>query len=78
MPNGKPGDHPFSDIVVHGSSAEFGEEISDLVRTMYSRPGFEEIREQVTELLWTSSHTADGRITLLANLKGLLSNLDGD
>ena len=51
MPNGKPGDHPYTDIVVHGSSSEFGEEISALVREMARHPGFAAVREEVVDIL---------------------------
>ena len=51
MPNGKPGDHPYTDIVVHGSSSEFGEDISDFVRALAKRPGFATIREDVSTVL---------------------------
>jgi hypothetical protein len=33
MPNGKPGDHPLTDIVVHGLSV-FSPEIDELVRRL--------------------------------------------
>lgn len=51
MPNGRPGDHPFTDIVVHGSSSQYGEEVSSLVRAMAGAPGFDSVREEVVALL---------------------------
>jgi hypothetical protein len=51
MPNGKPGDHPYSDIIVHGSSADYGDEVPDLVRAMAKKPGFPEVRDEVGDLL---------------------------
>lgn len=51
MPNGRPGDHPYTDIVVHGDSSKFGEEISGLVRAMRAAPGFAAVREEVVGLI---------------------------
>ena len=33
MPNGKPGDHPYTDIVTHGAN-RFGEPLDSLVREL--------------------------------------------
>jgi hypothetical protein len=51
MPNGRPGDHPYTDIVVHGSSSQYGEEVSALVRAMAGAPGFDAVREEVVALI---------------------------
>jgi len=51
VPNGKPGDHPYTDIIVHGSSSEFGSEISDLVRTISKQSGFAHVRDRVAKVL---------------------------
>ena len=51
MPNGRPGDHPYTDIVVHGDSSRFGAEVSDLIRDMATRPGYAAVREEVVALL---------------------------
>ena len=50
MPNGKPGDHPYTDIVVHKQTI-FGSGIDELVREISNMPGFQEFRNQVGELL---------------------------
>lgn len=38
MPNGKPGDHPLTDITVHHLEV-FGEACDDLIREIYRRDG---------------------------------------
>jgi hypothetical protein len=38
MPNGKPGDHPLTDIVVHGMEV-FGTPCDELIREINGRPG---------------------------------------
>ena len=38
MPNGKPGDHPYTDVVIHGTSI-FGSPIDDLIRRMAQTGG---------------------------------------
>lgn len=49
MPNGKPGDHPYTDIVVHGA-AKFGEPLDGLVREMSRTGGYpEEVANQLFE-----------------------------
>ena len=54
MPNGKRGDHPFSDILHYGSS-EFGEPVDGLVKKLAEFPRFPEVREEVAKLLWENS-----------------------
>jgi hypothetical protein len=51
MPNGKPADHPLTDILLHGGSA-FGVEIDSVVRELAALKGFENVRERVANLLW--------------------------
>jgi len=51
MPNGKPGDHPLTDILVHGASI-FSPEIDSLVRELAAMPDFDQVRERVATLLW--------------------------
>ena len=74
MPNGRPGDHPYTDIVVHGSSSEFGEEISGLVRAMAAAPGFAAVREEVVDLI-ESIPLASGPDDRDAAMAALLSRL---
>ena len=50
MPNGKPGDHPYTDIVLHKFEV-FGEKIDGLVRELHQVPGFAVFRNEVAELL---------------------------
>jgi len=51
MPNGKPGDHPYTDIVIHNWEV-FGEEIDGLVRELHHMPGFALFREKIAALLF--------------------------
>lgn len=51
MPNGRHGDHPYTDIVCCGFKT-FTPEIDDLVRELSQMPGFEERKNEVQELLW--------------------------
>jgi hypothetical protein len=50
MPNGKPGDHPYTDIVIHKWKV-FGDEIDNLVRELHNKAGFSQFREEVAQLL---------------------------
>jgi hypothetical protein len=51
MPNGKPGDHPLTDIVVHRMTV-FGPVIDDLVRELSQKLGFEKVERRVADILW--------------------------
>ena len=50
MPNGKLGDHPLTDIVVHNATV-FGAEIDDKVRQIYADASTE-VRSHLAALLW--------------------------
>jgi hypothetical protein len=50
MPNGKPGDHPYTDIVVHGHDV-YSRRASDLVREI-ARLADEKTRRELSDLLW--------------------------
>ena len=54
MPNGKPGDHPFTDILHYGRS-EFGEPVDSLVKELSQHPLFFQVRDEVANLLWETS-----------------------
>jgi hypothetical protein len=54
MPNGKHGDHPFTDILNHGSS-EFGDPVDSFVKELSKRPGFHEVSGEVADILWQNS-----------------------
>ncbi|MGV1683140.1 hypothetical protein [Sphingopyxis sp. NJF-3] len=54
MANGRPGDHPFTDILHHGSS-EFGEPVDTLVKRMSEHPLFFKVSDDVADLLWEKS-----------------------
>ena len=51
MPNGRPGDHPLTDIVEYGSS-EYPSDIETKVRALAVAPGFDAHRERVADVLW--------------------------
>ena len=54
MPNGKPGDHPYTDILNFGSS-EYGEAVDSLVKKLAAMPGFSRVKDAVADLLWENS-----------------------
>ena len=60
MPNGKPGDHPYTDILYYGSS-EFGEPIDGLVKELSKMPGFETVSDEIASILWSHSSAPAGR-----------------
>jgi hypothetical protein len=82
MPGGKPGDHPYSDIVVHGWSGECGPEISDLVRELTRTPGFLPYRDEVAGLteqcssFWSNNPTNETRTNALARLSKIKAILE--
>ena len=73
MPNGKHGDHPFTDILHYGSS-EYGEPVDSLVRELAKHPRFPEVSESVASLLWEHSPVgrAPERATLVAQCTAAL------
>jgi len=73
MANGRPGDHPFTDILHYGSS-EFGEPIDSIVKEMSKHPLFFKVSDDVADLLWEKSPFGrqNEKATLLAETeKGL-------
>ena len=75
MPNGKPGDHPLTDIVVHNIEV-FGSEIDDKVRRIHaaSPPA---VRGHLDALLywWPTQNPNDANSPIL-NSKGMSYVLD--
>jgi len=65
MANGKPGDHPYTDVMVHGGS-EYGEPVDGLVRELAALQGFDAVRDEVADLLLELSpaYRADERAAL--------------
>ena len=51
MPNGKPGDHPFTDIVVHGRDV-YSPQVAKLVREI-SKLASDKERRELSEVLFT-------------------------
>ncbi len=58
MPNGKPGDHPYTDILHHGHS-EYGEPVDGLVKELSKMSGFQSVSTEVANILW--EHSPMGR-----------------
>jgi hypothetical protein len=54
MPNGKPGDHPYTDILVLGHS-EYGDPVDSLVKELSKMPGFSAVSNEVSNILWDNS-----------------------
>lgn len=50
MPNGKPGDHPYTDIVTHGHDV-YSPRAAALVREI-ARLGDDKTRRELSDLLW--------------------------
>jgi hypothetical protein len=50
VPNGKPGDHPFTDLLIHGWET-FGKEITALVKEIDGLPGSKAYRDEIAQLL---------------------------
>jgi len=50
MPNGKPGDHPLSDILHHGQS-EYGDPVDHLVKQLSKHPGFSQHTDRISQIL---------------------------
>jgi hypothetical protein len=51
MPNGRPGDHPLTDILGYGGS-NYPEDINALVKQLALMPGFTSARDRVAKILW--------------------------
>jgi len=62
MPNGKPGDNPYTDIVSHGANI-FGGGIDELVRELACEAGPSSI-EAIAELLWEFDPTGGAKPNL--------------
>ncbi len=61
MPNGKPGDHPLTDIFVHKARV-YGQEADDLIRKiaeLYSRRELNEWWQR--EIGWSADHDSVAR-----------------
>jgi hypothetical protein len=50
MPNGRPGDHPLTDILHYGSS-EFSDPVDSMVKAMALHPRFTAVRDEVAKVL---------------------------
>jgi hypothetical protein len=80
VPNGKPGDHPITDILHYGSS-EYGGDVDALVKEMAAMPGFASVEKEVAAILW--KHSPHGRAmfvrwhkrTALAKLRAIRDQL---
>lgn len=79
MPNGKPGDHPLTDILHYGSS-EFGDPVDAIVKMLANHPDWSKVREEVSNLLWDNSPhwlnaKPDGREAALSALLAIQEQL---
>jgi hypothetical protein len=78
MANGRPGDHPYTDVIHHGS-AVFGEEIDNLLREIHRRWG---LLKEVEELTWDNdprwSNVAFDADSVLAQLNAIKLRLERD
>lgn len=74
MPNGKPGDHPITDILVHKENI-LGKGIDELIREIYAHPGFKKFDEEITVLIvnneppWNKKPDYDRILTRLLEIK---------
>jgi hypothetical protein len=73
MPNGKPGDHPLTDIVVHNIEV-FGSEIDDKVRRIYAASPSS--KHQATILWMWPQQNPNIAASPVLNPKGLSHVLD--
>ena len=70
MPNGKPGDHPLTDLFVHGVSV-FNPQVDALIREIAELGGRDALERYADEL-----YRADNRYTAGGATSGDLSNLE--
>ena len=79
MPNGRPGDSPLQDILIHGSSAGFPDDVVRLVRGLAEDPRFTDAwRVQVDELLMAERPRGPGgREPNLAHVRAQLRSIRG-
>ena len=52
MPNGRPGDNPFTDIVNHQINPGVPNEVYELVLEMSRSENFDHVKQDVHDLLW--------------------------
>lgn len=72
MPNGKPGDHPVTDIVQYGMRV-YSRRIDNLIIEIVSLGGAERIRDLLVRPLWSARERAD-----LAGLQEILRQVRDD
>lgn len=58
MPNGRPGDHPYTDIVTHGSTM-FSSKVTELVKAV-DDVGPRSAKQEVRTLLWITPRDPSG------------------
>jgi hypothetical protein len=74
MPNGKPGDHPLTDIVVHNIEV-FGSEIDNKVRRIHAAsPSL--LRDHLAAILWSWPQKNSNIASPVLNPQGLAYVLD--
>ena len=74
MPNGRPGDHPLTDVLHHGLSV-FGDEADGLIREIAALGGTAELRGD--PWIWGRRPLADDHIARLRRLRDRLRDQRG-
>ena len=54
MPNGRPGDHPLTDILNHDMPSTFPPDIVEEIKRMAGHPRFAQVSDRVSEILWNN------------------------
>jgi len=58
MPNGKPGDHPYTDVVTHGRDV-YSHRVANLIREI-AKLSDEKTRRELADLLYSEYNEFDG------------------
>jgi hypothetical protein len=74
MPNGKPGDHPLTDVLVHGMTV-FGPRADDLIREIANLGGKAELDQHVDLYRLDPRFSSDVRAEDIARLEAKLTQL---
>lgn len=75
MPNGRPGDHPLTDILLYGLS-NFPDDIKKTVIRLATLPRFKEVRERVAAILLENEYATANFVKLREALKQIESEIE--
>jgi hypothetical protein len=75
MPNGRPGDHPLTDVVLHQAEI-YGRDIDDLIREVAELSRFAPFRS-MERLLWDAQGNPSVRPKLKRRLEKARARLEG-